>query len=243
MVELRNLRKSYDGGRVLAVDDLSLTVQPGEIFGFLGPNGAGKTTTIRMMVGILPPDSGRVIIDGIDMAERPIEAKRRIGFVPDTPEVYERLTGIEYLRFLADVYGVDARQRRERIERLASLFQLEDALGDRIASYSHGMRQKLVLIGALIHDPPVWVLDEPMVGLDPRSAHELKNLMAEHCAAGRTVFFSTHILEVAERLCHRVGIIHRGRLIACGTLEELRAQAAAGSETLESLFLELTEHE
>lgn len=226
-----------------AVDDLSLTVRPGEIFGFLGPNGAGKTTTLRMMAGILTPDAGRVVIDGIDMAERPLEAKRRIGFVPDTPEVYERLTGLEYLRFLADVYGVDARRRRERIERLAGVFELEPALGDRIASYSHGMRQKLVLIGALLHDPPVWILDEPMVGLDPRSTHELKNLMHEHAAAGRTVFFSTHLLDVAERLCHRVAIIQKGRLIACGTLEELRAQAAAGSGTLESLFLELTHHD
>lgn len=218
-----------------------MTVHPGEIFGFLGPNGAGKTTTLRMMVGILPPDAGRVIIDGIDMAERPLEAKRRIGFVPDTPEVYDRLTGLEYLRFLADVYGVDTRRRRERIQRLASLFELEGALNDRIASYSHGMRQKLVLIGALIHDPPVWVLDEPMVGLDPRSSHELKNLMTAHAEAGRTVFFSTHILEVAERVCHRVGIIHRGRLIACGSLEELRSRAQAGAESLERLFLELTE--
>lgn len=240
MIELGNVSKSYNNGQIKAVQDLNLATRGGEIFGFLGPNGAGKTTTIKMAVGLLHPDAGRVRVAGVDLAQEPLKAKRSIGFVPDTPDVYEKLTGLEYLHFLADVYGVSAAARRERISRLAETFELGDALADRLASYSHGMRQKTLLIGALLHQPPVWIMDEPMVGLDPRAAHQLKLLMAEHCRAGNSVFFSTHILDVAERLCDRIGIIRKGRLIALGTLDELRAQAA-GSETLESIFLELTE--
>lgn len=216
-------------------------MQPGEIFGFLGPNGAGKTTTIKMIAGLLRPDAGTVQLGGVDVWSDPIEAKRRIGFVPDTPELYTQLTGLEYLNFVGDVYGVPVRQREEQVDRLGRMFELRDALGDRVASYSHGMQQKLALMGALLHKPPVWILDEPMVGLDPRSAHLLKELMAEHCKAGNIVFFSTHILEVAERLCDRVGIIKGGRLIACGTMDELRSQRSAGGESLEKIFLELTE--
>ncbi len=241
MIELSNLSKSYARGKVKAVDNISLTVRPGEIFGFLGPNGAGKTTTIKMIVGLLRPDTGEVRVAGIDMLKDPIAAKRRIGYVPDQPQVYDRLTGNEYLNFLADVYQVPDDVRRERIEHYLEIFELKGAVGDLVQSYSHGMKQKLVLTGALLHNPPVWIMDEPMVGLDPRSAFLLKDLMAEHCRQGHTVFFSTHILEVAERLCDRIAIINRGRIIACGTLEEIKEHRE--KETLENIFLELTENE
>lgn len=220
---------------------MDLTVAAGEIFGFLGPNGAGKTTTIKMISGLLRPDAGSVHLGDIDVWANPLEAKRRIGFVPDTPELYKQLTGLEYLNFIGDVYGVPVSQREEQAERLGHMFELRDALGDRISSYSHGMQQKLALMGALLHKPPVWILDEPMVGLDPRSAHLLKELMAEHCRDGNVVFFSTHILEVAERLCDRVGIIRRGKLIASGTMAELRERGTTRGESLEQIFLELTE--
>lgn len=239
MIELNAVSKSYSGGTKKAVDQLSLTVKPGEVFGFLGPNGAGKTTTIKMIVGLLRPDSGSIKINGYDIATQPLEAKRQMAFVPDTPEVYEKLTGLEYLNFIGDVYGVTPAERRERIERFAQVFELTGALSDRIGGYSHGMQQKLVLMGALLHNPPVWILDEPMVGLDPRSAHTLKELMAEHTRKGNTLFFSTHVLEVAEKLCDRVAIIKKGRIIAAGTLDELRQGQA--KESLEEIFLELTE--
>jgi len=239
MIELLNVSKSYSGGARKAVDGLTLTIRPGEIFGFLGPNGAGKTTTIKMIVGLLRPDSGTVKVGGYDVVRQPLEAKRQLAYVPDTPEVYDRLTGLEYLNFFADIYGVSAREREERIARFADAFELTHALLDRIDSYSHGMQQKLVLISALMRDPPVWVLDEPMVGLDPRSSFQLKELMVEHTRRNRTLFFSTHVLEVAERLCDRVAIINKGRIIACGTLDELRSGQTG--ETLESIFLELTE--
>ncbi|MFO7274753.1 MAG: ABC transporter ATP-binding protein [Symbiobacteriaceae bacterium] len=239
MIQLVNVSKSYSGGTKKAVDNISLTIRPGEIFGFLGPNGAGKTTTIKMIVGLLRPDSGTVRVCGYDVVRQPLEAKRQIAYVPDTPRVYDKLTGLEYLNFIADVCGLSPRERQERIERLADAFELTNALFDRVESYSHGMQQKLVLISALMRNPPVWVLDEPMVGLDPRSAHQLKELMVEHTRQNRTLFFSTHVLEVAERLCDRVAIINKGRIIACGTLDELRRGQA--DETLESIFLELTE--
>ena len=240
MIEIANLSKSYNKGKVKAVDDLNLTVNNGEIFGFLGPNGAGKTTTIKMMVGLLKPDSGSVTINGHSITENPLTVKRAISFVPDSPEVYEKLTGIEYLNFMGDVYSVPAEQRRERLTYLLELFSLSDAVGDLIQSYSHGMRQKIVLVGAMLHEPDLFILDEPMVGLDPRSANNLKNYMREHCKAGKTIFFSTHVLEVAEKLCHRIGIINKGRLIACGTMDELK-EMAANRENLENIFLELTE--
>lgn len=237
MLKIEHLTKTY--GATKAVDDLSLEIQPGEICGFIGHNGAGKTTTIKMIVGLHRPDSGTVRVGGHDVLTRPLEAKRQIAYVPDTPEVYDKLTGLEYLNFIADVCGVSPRERQERIERFADTFELTNALLDRIESYSHGMQQKLVLISALMRNPPVWVLDEPMVGLDPRSSHRLKELMVEHTRNNWTLFFSTHVLEVAERLCDRVAIIDQGRIIACGTLDELR-QGQTG-ETLESIFLELTE--
>jgi ABC-2 type transport system ATP-binding protein len=240
MIEITNLSKSYNKGTVKAVDDLNLSVSNGEIFGFLGPNGAGKTTTIKMMVGLLKPDSGTVTINGKSINENPLDVKRTISFVPDSPEVYEKLTGIEYLNFMGDVYSVPAELRRERLIYLLDLFSLSDSVNDLIQSYSHGMRQKIVLVGAMLHEPDLFILDEPMVGLDPRSSNNLKKYMREHCNEGKTVFFSTHVLEVAEKLCDRIGIINKGRLIACGTMDELKSMAA-NRENLENIFLELTE--
>lgn len=239
MIDISNLSKSYNKGQVKAVDGLNLKVNRGEIFGFLGPNGAGKTTTIKMIVGLLNPDTGSITIDGTDIAKEPIEAKRKMGYVPDEPVLYERLTGLEYLNFMADVYQVPASVRKKRIESYLDMFDLKDAAADLIKSYSHGMRQKTALAGALLHDPKLWILDEPMVGLDPKSAHLLKNQMREHCDKGNTVFFSTHVLEVAEKLCDRVGIIHKGKLIAIGTIDELRH--GDQKDSLENIFLELTE--
>lgn len=239
MIHISNISKSYNRGEIKAVDSLCLHVQPGEIFGFLGPNGAGKTTTIKLIVGLLNPDSGNIIINGYDNQKQPIEAKRSMGYVPDNPKVYDRLNGMEYLNFLADVYEVPENVRKERIEFLLDGFSLTDAIYDPINTYSHGMKQKIVLIGALVHEPAVWILDEPMVGLDPRSSHFLKEYMREHCNRGNTVFFSTHVLEVAEKLCDRIGIINEGRLIAIGTIYELRRGEHA--ESLENIFLELTE--
>lgn len=240
MIELKNVSKSYNKGTVKAVDSLDLSVRSGEIFGFLGPNGAGKTTTIKMMVGLLKPDSGTITINGHSILDEPLMAKASIGFVPDNPEVYEKMSGIEYLNFMADVYRVPATVRKERIRRFLDMFELSKSVNDLIQSYSHGMRQKIVLIGAMLHEPDVFILDEPMVGLDPKSSHNLKEYMREHCDNGKTVFFSTHVLEVAEKLCDRIGIIHQGRLIACGTMDELKKQSAS-KESLEKIFLELTE--
>ncbi|NJD01855.1 MAG: ABC transporter ATP-binding protein [Ruminiclostridium sp.] len=241
MIEIKNISKSYNRGNIKAVDNLNLTVQKGEIFGFLGPNGAGKTTTIKMIVGLLNPDSGSISIKGYDNRLKPIEAKSSIGYVPDNPNLYDRLTGTEYLNFMADVYQVPSDVRKERITHYLEMFDLKDAAADLIKSYSHGMKQKIALTGALIHKPAVWIMDEPMVGLDPKSAHLLKEQMREHCDKGNTVFFSTHILEVAEKLCDRIGIIHKGRLIAIGTMDELRQ--GDKKDSLENIFLELTDNE
>lgn len=241
MLRLQNVSKRYTKSAKPAVNSLTLEVKPGEIFGFIGANGAGKTTTIKMMTGILAIDEGNIEIFGHDIAKDPIAAKRCIGFVSDNHEVYERLSGLEYLDFLADVYGVSAEQRKARMEEYLDLFELGGAIRDPIKSYSHGMKQKLCLIGALLHDPPLWVLDEPMTGLDPQSSHRLKQAMRAHCDAGNIVFFSTHVLDVAERLCDRVGIIAKGELIAVGTLGELRSRGRGDTgESLEDLFLSLT---
>ncbi|MGI6129462.1 MAG: ABC transporter ATP-binding protein [bacterium] len=242
MIKLAHVSKSYPRSLVKAVDDLSLEVRSGEIFGFLGPNGAGKTTTINMLVGLLLPDSGQVEVAGIDVVHNPLAAKRRFGFVPDNPEVWERLTGREYLNFLGNVYEVPAKVRWERLEPLLEAFEINQVIDDPLKSYSHGMRQKIVVSGALLPKPPVLILDEPLVGLDPRSAYILKDILRQHAEAGNTVFFSTHILEVAERFCHRVAIINRGQLIACGTLDEIQSQVAGeAKESLEKVFLTLTE--
>ena len=237
MLSIKNVSKSYSKGKVKAVDDISIEVLPGEIFGFLGPNGAGKTTTIKMIAGILPIDQGKITIAGHDIEKDPIQAKKSMGFVPDTHDIYERLTGIEYLNFIADVFDVPTSQRKTNIEKYLEMFEMTQAAGQAIKSYSHGMKQKIILTGALLHEPSLWLLDEPMTGLDPKAAHLLKEEMNTHCAKGNTVFFSTHVLEVAEKLCHRLGIINKGKIIAVGTLDELRQK---GDASLESIFLDLT---
>ena len=239
MIDLQHITKTYAKNGKKAVDDLTLHVDGGELFGFIGPNGAGKTTTIKMMTGILKPDQGSIIIAGRPLDSDRLESQRRIGFVPDGNDLYDRLTGLEYLNFMADIYQVGAAQRKEHIEKYLNIFSLEDAVNNQIRSYSKGMKQKLVVIGALIHNPPVWILDEPLGGLDPRAAHLLKEEMIRHCNAGNTVFFSTHVLEVAEKLCTRIGVIAHGSLAAQGTLEELRSGEVGAS--LEELFLELTD--
>lgn len=241
MIEISNVSKSYNG-TTKAVDSLNLTIPKGVVFGFLGPNGAGKSTTIKMITGILNSDSGDIKINDVSIKQKPLEAKKQFGYVPDSPDMFLRLKGLEYLNFMADIYDVPKEIRKERIENLAKRFELSDALGDKIQSYSHGMRQKIVLIGALIHDPSVWILDEPMTGLDPRASFTLKEMMKEHTASGKTVFFSTHVLEVAEKICDKVAIINKGNVVFCGTLEEMREHFKS-SESLEDMFLELTENE
>ena len=240
LLSIGNVSKSYRKGEIKAVDDLTLEVPAGEIYGFLGPNGAGKTTTIKMVVGLLRPDRGTITVDGIDVLANPIEAKRRIGFVPDYPELYEKLTGVEYLNFIGDVFGVPTDLRRKRLQELLEMFELQDAVRDLIQTFSHGMRQKLAVISAVLPDPALLILDEPMTGLDPRSAALFKELMRRRCDQGKAVFFSTHILDVAERVCDRIAIVNHGRLVAQGTMEELR-HIAAGETTLEEIFLDLTE--
>lgn len=240
LLKLRNISKTYGRAHVKAVDNVNLDIRPGEIFGFLGPNGAGKTTTIKMIVGLLKPDEGVITIDGVNVWEEPLKAKSMISYVPDNPEIYDRLKGIEYLNFIADMYGVSKDDRRKKLDYYLELFNIKDAVGDIIASYSHGMKQKLVLTSALLNDPKLFILDEPMVGLDPKSAFNLKEIMRKMCDEGRIVFFSTHVLEVAERLCDRIAIINKGKIIAMGTMEELRSHAEE-RESLEKIFLELTE--
>jgi ABC-2 type transport system ATP-binding protein len=241
MIQLSNVSKSYNG-KIKAVDNLNLQINDGEIFGFLGPNGAGKTTTIKMITGIAESDSGEIKINNISTKEQPIEAKKQFAFVPDNPDMFLRLKGIEYLNFMGDVYEVSKSERKERIEALAERFEMSSALGDQIQSYSHGMRQKIVLMGALIHNPSVWILDEPMTGLDPRSSFTLKEMMREHADSGKTVFFSTHVLEVAEKLCDRIAVINKGKILFCGTLNEMK-EHFKGSDSLENMFLEMTEDE
>jgi len=240
LLKLKNISKSYGKGTIKAVDDVSLDIRPGEIFGFLGPNGAGKTTTIKMVVGLLKPDTGTISVNNIDVWEEPLKAKSIISYVPDNPEVYDRLKGIEYLNFIGDMYGIPKEQRQRKLEHYLELFNIKDAVGDLIASYSHGMKQKLVLTSALLNDPKLFILDEPMVGLDPKSSFNLKEIMRNMCNEGKTVFFSTHVLEVAEKLCDRIAIINNGKIIALGTMEELRSHAVE-RKSLENIFLELTE--
>lgn len=237
MLKINNLTKSYVKSAVKAVEGLSLDLKPGEIYGFLGPNGAGKTTTIKILTGILSYEEGTVSICGLDLAKNPTEAKRNIGYVSDSHIIYDKLTGREYVDFLADIYGVDIVLRKERAERMLELFELKDAFDSSIKTYSHGMKQKISIIGALIHDPKLWVLDEPMTGLDPQSAYQLKELMRLHCKNGNTVFFSTHILEVAEKLCDRVGIIVKGKLVLEGSIEDIKA--ASKDSSLEEIFMNI----
>ncbi|MES5885328.1 MULTISPECIES: ABC transporter ATP-binding protein [Bacillus cereus group] len=241
MIEIKNVSKSYNGS-TYAVKDLSLSVPSGEIFGFLGPNGAGKSTTIKMITGIHGVDKGTITINGKNIMEEPMEAKKTFGYVPDSPDMFLRLKGIEYLNFMADMYEVPKEVRQERIESLAKKFDLYNALSDQIQSYSHGMRQKIVIIGVLVHEPDVWILDEPLTGLDPKSAYILKEMMREHADKGKIVFFSTHVLEVAEKICDRVAIINKGNLQFKGNLNEMRDHFKS-NESLEKMFLEMTGNE
>ena len=241
MIELRDLTKRY--GAVVAVNRLNLSVTEGEIFGFTGPNGAGKTTTLRMMGGVLAPTEGTVMIDGIDMAEEPEKAKRRIGFIPDRPFLYEKLTGMEFLRFTADLYGIEEGLFSGKSEGILRKFSLYDWRDELIESYSHGMKQRLIICAAILHSPKVIVVDEPMVGLDPAGIRMVKDLFRGLARKGTTIFMSTHTLGVAEDICDRIGIIHRGVLIATGTIEELRLRAKVQEGDLEEVFMVLTEGE
>ena len=241
MIKIENVSKSYVKGKK-SIDDLNLEIKNGEIFGFLGPNGAGKTTTIKMITGILNPDEGDILIDDKSITKQPLEAKKQFGFVPDSPDMFLKLKGIEYLNFLADIYEVPNDVRKEKIEELTKKFEIYDDLNSEIQSYSHGMRQKIVICGVLLNNPKNWILDEPMTGLDPKSSHDLKEMMREHCKNGNTVFFSTHVLEVAEKLCDRVGIINKGKLVFVGTFEEMQNKFKE-NKSLEDLFLEITENE
>ena len=223
------------------MNNCSFQVEYGKITGFIGPNGAGKTTTLKMITGILEPTEGQILLDGTDIQVNPLEAKKKIGFVSDNPDNFLRLKGLEYLNFMADIYAVPQAGRMEKIQDMAKRFEIEDVLGDKILSYSHGMRQKVMVMGALIHDPSLWILDEPMTGLDPRAAFELKEMMREHAQSGHAVLFSTHVLEVAEKLCDQVVIINKGQIVFQGTLDQLRADYPE-EESLEDIFLAVTEH-
>ena len=236
MVQIEHFTKEY--GNKIAVNDLSLEIRSGEIFGFIGHNGAGKTTTIKAVAGILPCQKGEIRVDGISGRENPLECKKRMAYIPDNPDLYEFLSGIQYLNFIADIFQVPNREREERIGKYGDLFGLTGDLGSTVSTYSHGMKQKLALIGALIHEPKLLLMDEPFVGLDPKAAHDLKMIMADICQKGGAIFFSTHVLEVAEKLCHKVAIIKEGKLAACGTMEEVK-----GDESLEQVFLELVDDE
>jgi len=241
MIELINLTKRY--GNLVAVNRLNISVAEGEIFGFIGPNGAGKTTTLRMMGGILAPTEGSVLIDGINMLENPEKAKRRIGFIPDRPFLYEKLTGMEFLRFTADLYGVRDGVLEEKSKRILKQFSLSNWADELIESYSHGMKQRLIMSAAILHDPKVIVVDEPMVGLDPAGVRMVKALFRELAKNGATLFMSTHTLAIAEDVCDRIGIIHKGDLVAIGTTEDLRHRAQVKEGNLEEVFLILTEGE
>ena len=232
MLNIEHLTKTY--GEKKAVDDLSLHIAPGEIYGFIGHNGAGKTTTIKACCGILQYDSGEVYIDGVSVKENPIAAKAKLAYIPDNPDLYEFMTGIQFLNFIGDVFGVSAEDRQARIRKYADLFELTNDLAQPISAYSHGMKQKLAVISALLHDPKLLIMDEPFVGLDPKASHILKELMRELCKNGGAIFFSTHVLEVAEKLCDKVAIIKGGKLIKSGTMEEVK-----GDASLENVFLEL----
>ncbi len=234
MLDIQHLTKCY--GEKKAVDDLTLHIAPGEIYGFIGHNGAGKTTTLKSVVGILQFDQGEITIDGKSIKTDPLTCKRQLAYIPDNPDLYEFMTGIKYLNFIADVFGVGAAERQQRIRKYADAFELTDDLAQPIAAYSHGMKQKLAIIAAWIHQPRLIIMDEPFVGLDPKAAHLLKGMMREICDQGGAIFFSTHVLEVAEKLCDKVAIIKGGRLIRSGTMEQVK-----GDDSLEEVFLELEE--
>lgn len=232
MLKIENLTKVY--GDKKAVDDLSLHIAPGEIYGFIGHNGAGKTTTLKSVAGILQFDAGEIYINGKSVKEQPLECKKEIAYIPDNPDLYDFMSGIKYLNFIADIFGVSAEDRAARIKKYADTFELTDSLAEPVAAYSHGMKQKLAIIAAWLHTPRLIIMDEPFVGLDPKATHILKEMMREECDNGGAIFFSTHVLEVAEKLCDKVAIIKAGKLIRSGTMEEVK-----GDESLEQVFLEL----
>ena len=232
MLDIQHLTKRY--GEKKAVDDLSLHIAPGEIYGFIGHNGAGKTTTLKAVVGILPFEEGEITINGVSVKTDPLTCKRQLAYIPDNPDLYDYMTGSKYLNFIADIFGVGAEERQERIRKYADLFELTDDLAQPIAAYSHGMKQKLAIISAWLHQPKLIIMDEPFVGLDPKASHTLKGMMREVCDQGGAIFFSTHVLEVAEKLCDKVAIIKGGRLIRAGTMEEVK-----GDDSMEEVFLEL----
>lgn len=234
MLKIEHLTKKY--GDFKAVDDLSLHIAPGEIYGFIGHNGAGKTTTLKSVVGILQFDNGEIYIDGTSITADPLKCKKEIAYIPDNPDIYEFMTGIKYLNFVADIFGVSAADRQEKIRKYAEIFELSSDLAQPISTYSHGMKQKLAIISAWIHSPKLIIMDEPFVGLDPKAAHLLKGMMREICDNGGAIFFSTHVLEVAEKLCDKIAIIKEGNLVRSGTMEEVK-----GDDSLEAVFLELEE--
>ena len=236
-MKIKNFTKKYSQEKK-AVDDLSLSVMPGEIYGFIGHNGAGKTTTIRAVVGVMGFDNGEVLIDGHSVKKEPVICKSITAYIPDNPDLYDYVTGIQYLNYMADMFSVDERHREERIRKYADLFGITDSLGNLVSSYSHGMKQKLALIGAFLHLPKLLVLDEPFVGLDPEAAFHLKEIMRELCNQGSAIFFSTHVLDVAEKLCDKVAIIKQGKMVRCGTMEEVK-----GSGSLEDVFMGVVRNE
>lgn len=236
MLQINHFSKRYGSADRKAVDDLTLHIQPGEIYGFIGHNGAGKTTTLKACCGILNFEEGEILVDGISIKDNPVECKRRMAYIPDNPDLYEFLTGIQYLNFIADVYRVPKTEREERIAEYAAALELTDDLAGKINSYSHGMKQKLAVIAAMVHQPKLLIMDEPFVGLDPKASHTLKQMMRRFCDNGGAIFFSTHVLEVAEKLCDKVAIIRGGKLVIAGDTETVR-----GNESLEDVFLELVE--
>ena len=233
MLEIKNISKTYKNGKVKAIDDISLQIDDGDIYGFIGPNGAGKSTTIKCIVGIHGYDSGDILLDGVSIKKNPIEAKMKMAYVADNPELYEHLTGIQYIDFVCNIYGV-GEQKNELISKYANLFQIEDRLSDPIKTYSHGMKQKIALISALVHNPKLLILDEPFVGLDPKASYDLKEIMRDLCSKGTMIFFSSHVLEVVEKFCNKIAIVKDGKIIVSGNTEEIK-----GSESLEEKFLEL----
>ena len=237
MLEIKNYSKSYKKG-AKAVDNISLTVEEGDLFAFIGHNGAGKSTTIKSIVGILDFEEGDIIINGVSIKKNPVECKKQIAYIPDNPDLYETLTGIKYLNFISDVFEVSKEDRKKRIEKYSELFGLKGRLNDYISSYSHGMKQKLALISAFLHNPKILILDEPFVGLDPKASYLVKQSMKEFCDNGGIIFFSTHILEVAQKLCNKIAIIKNGKLVTTGTMEEVTKDSS-----LEDVFMELTDHE
>lgn len=238
MIEIKNVNKTYNGN-IEAIKDLSITISPGEIVGFIGLNGAGKTTLIKMLTGVLKPDCGQILIDGFDIVKDPIKAKQIVGYMSDSPDMFLRLTGREYIHFLSDIYEVSKEEREKRAKDLCDKFQLNDVLEKPMQGYSHGTRQKMMVVGALVHNPRIWILDEPLIGLDPQSAILLKEMMREHASHKNTVFFSTHVLEIAEKLCDKIAIIHKGKVVFYGSLDALKKKY--NKKDLEKLFVEVIE--